>query len=180
MSAAPAAAFRHAGEDLAALRLVVPGSGNLSVWTPDGVVITREGAVLHRLADTDLTLVARSTDAPLTPPSLDTPIHRGIYVTTGAKAVVHAHPAHAVALTLAAQFFEPSDLEGRHRLGRVPVVSPLRSVIEVITEAAKRGPVVIVQGHGVYTHAATLEEAVALTALLEESARIAWLAGLRG
>lgn len=40
--------FRTAGEDLFRCGLVVPGSDNVSVWTPAGVIVTREGAALHR------------------------------------------------------------------------------------------------------------------------------------
>jgi L-fuculose-phosphate aldolase len=168
-------AFQRAGDDLLRLGLVVPGSGNLSVWTQAGVVITREGAALHRLADEDLCLISRSTEPPVATPSLDTPIHRAIYVSAGGRAIVHAHPAHAIALTLTGSGFEPVDLEGRHLLGRVPVVSPKRSVVDLVAQASAQSRAVIVQGHGTYVHAATLEEAVHLTAMLEESAKIAGL-----
>ena len=168
-------AFRRAGEDLLRLGLVVPGSGNLSVWTQAGVVITREGAALHRLAAEDLCLIARSTEPPVATPSLDTPIHRAVYVSARGRAIVHAHPPHAIALTLAQTAFEPVDLEGRHLLGRVPVVSPKRSVVDLVAQASAESHAVIVQGHGTYVHAATLDEAVHLTAMLEESAKIATL-----
>ena len=172
------AAFRQAGEDLFRAGLVVPGSGNISIWTPDGVIITREGAALHRLGADDLCLIARSTEPPVATPSLDTPIHRAIYVSAGGGAIVHAHPSHAVALSFKATSFEPPDLEGGHLLGHVPVVSPKRSVVDVVSQASGRSPVVLVEGHGCYARGATLAEAVHLAAMLEESARIAWL--LRG
>jgi L-fuculose-phosphate aldolase len=168
-------AFRQAGEDLVAGGLVVPGGGNLSVWTPDGVLITREGAPLHRLEPADLALIARVTEPPAATPSMDTPIHRAIYVSAGAKAVVHAHPRHAVTLSFKQAAFDPPDLEGGHLLGRVPVVSPRRNVVQLVAEAMAAAPVVIVEGHGSYARAATLAEAVRLTAALEESAHIAWL-----
>ena len=167
--------FRQAGEDLLQCGLVVPGAGNLSVWTPEGVVITREGAPLHRLGPRDLCLIARSTEPPVATPSLDTPIHRAIYVSSGGRAVVHAHPRHAIAVSFGLRRFEPTDLEGRHLLGDVPVVSPKRSVVDVIAEASGRSPVVLVEGHGSYARAASLEEAVHLSAMIEESARILWL-----
>ena len=167
--------FQCAGDDLVRLGLVAPGAGNLSVWTPEGVVITREGAPLHRLTATDLCLISRTTEPPVATPSLDTPIHRAIYVSSGGRTVVHAHPRHAVALSFGQRRFLPADLEGGHLLGEVPVVSPRRSVVDVIAEASGRSPVVLVEGHGSYVRAATLEEAVYLTAMLEESARIVWL-----
>ncbi|MGD9894802.1 MAG: class II aldolase/adducin family protein, partial [Dehalococcoidia bacterium] len=93
-------AFRSAGEDLFHGGLVVPGSGNLSIWTPAGVLITREAAPLHRLTAADLCLISRATEPPISTPSLDTPIHRAIYVSASAKTIVHAHPPHAIALTI--------------------------------------------------------------------------------
>jgi L-fuculose-phosphate aldolase len=175
MTAAVLDEFRAAGEDLFRCGLVVPGSGNLSVWTPAGVIVTREGAALHRLQADDLCLISRSTEPPVATPSLDTPIHRAIYVSAGAGGIVHAHPAHCIAVTLGRSAFEPPDLEGGHRLGRIPVVSPRRSVIDLIAQAIGDARAVIVEGHGVYVRGRSLEEAVQLTALLEESARIAWL-----
>jgi L-fuculose-phosphate aldolase len=172
---APLAAFQQAGADLFACGLVVPGAGNLSVWTPAGVLITREGAALHRLDAGDLVLIARITEQPQATPAVDTPIHRAIYVSAEAKAVVHAHPQHAVALTFGQVEFRPPDLEGGHLLGRVPVVSPKRNVVQLVAEALATAPVVIVEGHGSYARGVTLAEAVHRSAALEESARIAWL-----
>jgi L-fuculose-phosphate aldolase len=172
-------AFRRAGEDLFRCGLVAPGSGNLSIWTPDGVLITRETAALHRLEDSDLCLIARATQPPVATPSLDSPIHRAIYVSAGGGAIVHAHPAHTVAISFGQTVFDPPDLEGGHLLGRVPVVNPRRSVIDLIAAASQASRIVIVEGHGSYARGATLDEAVHLTAMLEESARIAWLRGER-
>jgi L-fuculose-phosphate aldolase len=169
-------AFRSAGEDLFHCGLVIPGSGNLSVWTPDGVLITREAAPLHRLTEADLCLISRTTEPPASTPSLDTPIHRAIYVSASAKAIVHAHPVHIIALTIGKHRFEPIDLEGRHLLGVVPVVSPRRSVVDLVAQASAASRVVIVEGHGTYARGASFEEAVHLTAMLEESARIAAIA----
>src|SRR5262245_29122797 len=104
-------AFRRAGDDLFRAGLIVPGSGNLSIWTPEGVLITREGAALHRLDESDLSLIARTTEPPAASPSLDTPIHRAIYVSAGGGAVAHAHPPHTVALAFDLTGFEPPDLE---------------------------------------------------------------------
>ena len=168
-------AFLGAGEDLFHGGLIVPGGGNLSVWTADGVLITREGASLHRLAGADLCLIARATAPPVATPSLDTPIHRAAYVRTGAKAIVHAHPRHAVALSFEQAALVPDDLEGGHLLGTVPVVSHRRSVVDVVAEALATAPIVVVEGHGSYARGATLDEAVRLSAVLEESAAIVWL-----
>jgi L-fuculose-phosphate aldolase len=177
MSAATLSAFQRAGDDLFRCGLVVPGSGNLSVWTPSGVLITREGAALHRLTDADLCLIARNTEPPVATPSRDTPIHRAIYVTTGGRAVAHARPPHLIAFSYGKTAFEPPDLDGSHLFAHVPIVSPKRSVVDLVAQASATCPVVIVEGHGTYARGVTLEEAVHLTAMLEVSARVAWLTG---
>ncbi len=168
-------AFRDAGRALMAAGLVFPGAGNASVWTPEAVIITREGATLDRLSAADLCRVGRTTEPPIAAPALDTPIHRAIYVATGARAVLHAHPPHTVALTFARHEFVPDDIEGHHLLGRVEVVSARRNIVEVVASALERALIVIVAGHGAYARGADLSECLRWTATLEASAHIAWL-----
>lgn len=175
MTAGMLAVFQAVGTDLVVAGLAPPGTGNASVWTPDAVVITREGAHLGRLVAADLCAVGRTTLPPAADPALDTPIHRAVYVATGAKAILHAHPPHAVALSFGRHELVPDDLEGAHLLGRVPVVSPRRNIVEVVANAIERSPVVVVAGHGSYARGASLAECLRWTAALEASARITWL-----
>ena len=167
--------FQDVGRGMTALGFAFPGAGNASVWTPRAVLITREGAVMDRLSTADLCAVGRTTMPPVANPALDTPIHRAAYVATGAKAVLHAHPPHAVALSFDRFEFVPDDLEGGHLLGKVPVVSPRRSIVEVVVGGLEKSPIVIVAGHGTYARGADLHECLRWTAALEASARIAWL-----
>jgi L-fuculose-phosphate aldolase len=170
-----AARFREAGEQVTRAGLAHAGAGNLSVWTPDGIIITREAASLDRLTDADLCLIGRTTMPPRATPSLDTPIHRAAYTASGAKAILHAHPPHAIALSLDRHEFLPDDLEGAHLLGRVTVVSPRRNVVGVVAEALEESLITIVAGHGTYARGADFDECLRLTSALEASARIAWL-----
>jgi L-fuculose-phosphate aldolase len=163
------------GRELAQAGLVFEGAGNASFWTPDAVVITRDGAPLHRLLASDLCRIDRTTMPPVATPSLDTPIHRAIYVATGAKAILHAHPPHVIALSLDRHEFLPDDLEGAHLLGRVRVVSPRRNIVEVVAGALEQAAIAIVAGHGTYARGADLWECLRWTAALEASARVTWL-----
>lgn len=167
--------FRSVGCDLATAGLVHSGAGNMSVWTPEAVIITREGAALNRLGEGDLCRVGRTTMPPIAPPALDTPIHRAIYTASGARAIVHAHPPHVVALSLGMREFFPDDLEGQHLLGRVKVVSPRRNIVDVVATALEDHMITIVAGHGAYARGTDLWECLRLTAALEASAHIAWL-----
>ena len=168
-------AFQEVGRDLTDAGLAFPGAGNASIWTPEAVVITREGASLGRLEASDLCRIGRTTEPPAATPAQDTPIHRAAYVATGAGAVLHAHPPYATALSFETEELAPADLEGQHRLGRVPVVSPRRSVVDLVASALERRSIVIVAGHGSYARGADLQECLSWTAALEASARILWL-----
>ena len=169
------AEFRAVGRELTAAGLAFSGAGNASVWTAEAVLVTREGAFLERLTASDLCAIGRTTAPPGADPALDTPIHRAIYMATRARAVLHAHPPHAVALSFGRYELLPDDLEGRHLLGRVPVVSPRRNIVEVVARASEQSPVVLVAGHGSYARGADLWECLRWTAALEASARIMWL-----
>jgi len=168
--------FQVVGAELRAAGLIASHGGNLSVWIPDGVIITREGAMLGRLSTADLCLIGRTTQATPVVPALDTPIHRTVYVLAGGHAIVHAHPAYAVALSLACDELIPLDNDGRHLLQRVSVLPHARDIPTGVGEALATHPVVLVRGHGCYARGATLEEALQYTTQLEESARLLYLA----
>ncbi len=141
----------------------------MSVRLPDGgLLITRTGAMLGRISEGDLLTVAADGSSP-GEPSMDTEVHRAVYEATGAGAVLHAHPRHAIALSLVADALEPADAEGRLRLGLVPVVEPER-----IAKALRKAPIVLARGHGSYARGDDLWQALQWTSVLEESAEIVW------
>ncbi|HXG42481.1 MAG TPA: class II aldolase/adducin family protein [Dehalococcoidia bacterium] len=151
--------------------LVSSHGGNLSLRLTDGaVVITSHGSMLGRLDTGSLVVLGREGGRQ---PSSDTDIHLAVYEATPAGAVVHAHPRHAIALSLSDQGdLEPPDLEGRHYLGkRVPVVGGREHVAEALCDF----PIVVVRGHGSYARGRDLWEALLYTSVLEESAQVLWL-----
>ncbi len=163
--------FRAAGEWLEAEGLVTPGAGNMSMWTPDGVLITREGAALGGLNERDLCLVGRTTRPPAVNPSLDTPIHRVVYILGGGRALIHARPPAVLAVAANARELIPGDGEGKRLFGRVPVLAQMRDIVRQVAEALAERTAVIVRGHGCYVRGADLAEALHHVELLEASAR---------
>ena len=162
--------FRAAGRTLWEAGLVSSHGGNMSVRLPDGgLVVTRTGSMLGRLGDGDLVVVATDGSS-RGEPSMDTALHRAAYDVTGAGAVLHAHPRHAIALSLAMDVIEPADAEGRLRLGAVPVVEA-----EGVAEALRDVPIVMARGHGSYSRGDDLWQALQWTSVLEESAQVLWL-----
>lgn len=114
--------------------------------------------------------------------SLDAPLHLAVYAARPeARAVLHSHGPHSIAMTLDGQDFVPIDFEGRYYFPVVPVLDippehyTARSPAEV-AETLKRHRVCVVRGHGVYAAAENLDLAYKWICSLESSARIAWLA----
>ena len=170
MADPPLEAFRAVGRMLWEAGLVSSHGGNMSVRLPDGgLLITRTGAMLGRLDEGDLVMVAADGSSE-GEPSMDTSVHRAVYAATDAGAVLHAHPRHAIALSLVADAVEPADAEGRLRLGSVPVVEAER-----VAEALRDRPIVLARGHGSYARGDDLWQGLQWTSVLEESAQVLWL-----
>ena len=183
---AEAAAARdliEVGKDLRADGLVTSHGGNVSARRPrGGALISATGAMLGRLDD-DLLVAVNADGAPrddgAPAPSSDTAVHLAVYeACPDAGAVVHAHPAHAVALAYGRDAIEPANLEGRLYLGRVPVVeAEWEESARPIGEALREHPIVVVRGHGAYARGADAWDALRVTSTLEEAARILVLSG---
>lgn len=115
---------------LAARGLIVAAEGNASVRL-DGthILVTPAGRRKDELGPADLVVVDLAPDpardAALRPrPTSDLAIHRAIYrACPDVRAVLHAHPPAALALTLAGEAPDPSLLpETAALLGALPVV----------------------------------------------------------
>lgn len=175
--------FGWVGATLAAGGLVTSHGGNLSLRDGDVIRITRTRAMLGRLAPADVVAAPLAEAEPQRSAgaSSDLAVHRAIYAAAPeARAVVHAHPVTAAALSLAlgeGDAFEPVDLEGRLHLGRVPIVGGPH-----LDAGGAAGPVaaaigaghrlVLLAGHGTYAVGATLEDALNWTTSCEASARM--------
>ncbi len=170
--------FQTIGHDLFTRGLVSSHSGDMSIRLGDRLIITRRGCRLgcleeHDLIETGITKNDRST--PLA--STELAVHRAIYQTTPALAIVHAHPPHAVALSLAETEIVPSDIEGLALLNRVPVVGWHMNVkpgglADIVTQELKQHQIIVVHGHGSFAIGQLLEEAHNCTTTLEESCQV--------
>ena len=109
--------------------------------------------------------------------SIDLAVHRAIYRETQALAVVHAHPPHAIALSLTGTEIIPGTMEGLASIGKVPVLGwntevSAGGLADVIAQALKQHRIVMVHGHGSFAIGQLLEEAYNFTTLLEESCQV--------
>ncbi len=168
-------------------------SGNASVRIDDTVWITPTGACADTLRPAEL--IACSLNAVQSrkdthglkgqeepKPSLDTPLHLAVYrANPRARAVLHCHGPHTVAMTLAGGDFIPPDFEGQYYFTRIPVIDI--PYADYLAEAPNRvaaslaeHPITVVRGHGVYAWGERLNLAYKWCNSLELSARTAWLA----
>ncbi len=169
-------AFRDVGRQMMRLGLNSSHSGNMSTREGDVIQITRSGAMLGSMKAGDLFTVPFSEEMP-DGVSMEYPVHRAIYETSEASAVLHCHPPHAIALSLQSEVIEPVDLEGRHILGTVEVVPQGENMAEVMAEKMGEGAkVIIVKGHGAFAAGPSLPEALHYASALEMSSKIICLA----
>jgi len=170
--------FQTIGHDLFTRGLVSSHSGDMSIRLGDRLIITRRGCRLgcleeHDLIETGITKNDRST--PLA--STELAVHRAIYQQTSALAIVHAHPPHAIALSLAETEIVPSDAEGLSIVNRVPVLGWHMEVrpgglADIIAQELKQRQIIVVHGHGSFAIGQLLEEAHDCTTTLEESCQV--------
>jgi L-fuculose-phosphate aldolase len=174
--------FQWVGRDLYHLGLITSHAGNMSLRDGERVWITRTGSMLGHLRSQDLVETALSPgEVPHPKASMELPVHLAIYRATDARAIVHAHPPSAVALSLIEDAIVPADSEGGHILGKVPVIAAVKVVAS--REVAERASLllgehraVLIKAHGSFSVGGTLEEALGITTTLEASARILLLA----
>lgn len=170
--------FQTVGRELFTRGLVSSHSGNLSVRQGEHLVITRRGCSLSCLQEPDLIETGICKNDRCTPlASIELAVHRAIYQATPALAIVHAHPPHAVALSLVETEIVPNVAEGLTMMGRVPVLGWHMEVkpgglADIIAQALKKHRIVMVHGHGSFAIGQLLEEAYSCTTTLEESCQV--------
>ncbi|MCL5951380.1 MAG: aldolase [Chloroflexi bacterium] len=178
--------FLEVGRDLFEADLVSSHGGNISVRLGDRVVIKRRGAMLGRLKPHDLveTGLAKN-DSGVALASTELLIHRTIYLSTPALAVIHAHPRTAIAYSLSRDEIVPIDNEASYLLKKIPVVSEevpsgTKEMAETLANALGAYKIVMLRGHGSFAIGQTLDEAFHWTSTLEEACEIALKAKLIG
>ncbi len=170
--------FAGIGNTLFAAGLNNSHSGNLSVRVGGSVVITRRGAMLGEITSQDLIAVGlEHDDSGIALASTEVDVHRSIYTSTSALAIVHTHPRSAIALSLEGKDIVPVDVEGRYYFKRVPVLEVAQAIgskelEKELPELLKDFPIVIVKGHGAFAAGGSLEEGLQISHAVEWSCDI--------
>jgi L-fuculose-phosphate aldolase len=174
--------FQSIGRDLFVAGLISSHGGNMSVRMGDRILITRRGSMLGRLTARDIIDIGLDdNDANVTLASTEIVVHRAIYQSTAALAIVHTHPPYAIAQSLVKDEILPIDSEGSYLLHKVPVVSAELTagsveVAALVPRWLKEYDLVMLRGHGPFAIGHLLEEAYQLTSVFETTCRVLTIA----
>lgn len=164
-------------------------TGNISVRTDAGILVTPTGSSLGTVREDELSLIddrGRHLDGPR--PSKEAFLHAAVLrARPGDRAVVHTHSTHAAAVSCMAGLDETNalpDLTAYYamRIGRLPLLpyhAPGDDALEGLAEAtARNGHAMLLSNHGPVVAGASLSAAMDALEELEETAKLFLL--LRG
>jgi 3-dehydro-4-phosphotetronate decarboxylase len=171
-----------AGAALEAAGLAPAASGNISVRTADGMLLTPTGI---RVGALDAAALARldpvGAHVSGARPSKEAPLHLAIYrVRPDAGAIVHLHAPNAAAVSCLAEL-DPDDALPAYtayrvmRIGRLPLVGYVPPGDPALGEAAaaaapRAGRGLLLANHGLVAWGTDLDEAVAVAEEIEAGA----------
>lgn len=173
--------FSRIGKRLFREHLVGGNFGNMSLRTETGYFITRTGSYL----DADpAQIVLMPGNGRVTPgASSEWRVHTAIYTACpDCQAIVHAHPVHAVALSLLADAeLVPIDSEGKMLAPVIRIVDGepgTQELADAVAAGLKTSHVVIARGHGTFATGRDLDQAYLFTSLAEHCCTILHYTGL--
>ncbi len=156
--------------------------GNISVRQGDRILITCTGSMLDELDGAQVVDVDVAGPCPEDrTASSETCVHRAVYQSTTALAIIHTHSPYAVALSLierSAAALEPVDSEGIHFLGAMPIVEGSfgsSDLAERVSSALRSHTACIARGHGVFAMGRSLAQAYTAAAMAEHSSQVRYL-----
>lgn len=171
--------FQMFGNDLFLRGLTSSHGGNMSVRMGDRIIITRTGAMLGHLTETDLIETGlEENDSNVMLASSELVVHCAIYRNTSALAIVHVHPPHAVALSLVEQDeIIPVCNEGSYCFKKIPIIQTelttgSKEVAKLASHWLREYKLIMLRGHGCFSTGPMLEEAYQWCVALEEACRV--------
>ncbi|MDZ4737173.1 MAG: 3-oxo-tetronate 4-phosphate decarboxylase [Rhodospirillaceae bacterium] len=182
-------AIARFGRSLFERRLTFGSTGNISVRTADGWLVTPTGSSLGRLDPAALTTIdATGRVLSGNPPTKELALHLAMYrERPAASAVVHLHSTHSVAVSCLADVdpdnvLPPITAYYVMRVGRLPLV-PYHppgdaTLVDAVRLRASKHAAILMANHGPIVAGRSLEAAIDATEELEETARLFLL--LRG
>jgi L-fuculose-phosphate aldolase len=164
--------FKHIGQRLFSEGLAGGNFGNMSIRSGEGFYITRTGSYLDDPGET----IFVPLDGPVpADASNEYRVHREVYRKTRHTAIVHAHPANAVALSLMVDEIIPRDSEGEMLCPVIPVVRGKPGSDELamtVSEVLRLSKLAVASGHGTFAAGKSLDEAYLYTSLGEHACKV--------
>jgi L-fuculose-phosphate aldolase len=170
--------FKRFGRLLFQERLIDSHGGNMSVFDGEKILITRRNAMLGDLRDNDIVEVGLERGENDNIASRELEAHRALYKKKAVRAIIHAHPAAAIAVSITDNRVVPQDAEGIFLYKAAPIVRARDGVgseetVRLLPSFLGNDNVVaMVKGHGSFAVGNTLEEAYKYTSALENSCKI--------
>lgn len=172
--------------ELAARGLVLGTAGNVSARDGDRVAITPTGAVLSELQAADVAVVdldGAQLEGPLEPTS-EIELHLKVLRRYETAGVVHTHSPMATALSCVLDEV-PCVHYAMLALGGAVPVAPYTTfgtpaLADSVVAALEGHTAALMANHGAVTHAATVEDALELSLLLEWACGVYWHAAQVG
>jgi L-fuculose-phosphate aldolase len=169
--------------------LVNSHAGNISVRDGNYLYITKTGKMLGYLREEDiikLPIYSKTEEDKIA--SSELVVHREIYKNTNAKAIIHAHPVYATAITFFLDDeFIPIDNEGKLFVNEVPIISleNASGSVELAEALAKKfkesgKSIILIKKHGSFVISDSLNYALKLTSDLEFCGKIYYLVKIKG
>ena len=162
-------------------------SGNLSIRTPGGFLVTPSGVPVERLRAEDMVPMDLAGNVHGTlRPSSEWRMHRDLYVAfPEARAVAHAHPPHATALACRREgipaFHYMVAVAGGHDIRCADYATfGTAELSENAVVALRDRKACLLANHGILCHGIDLERAIALAVEVETLARQYLLARQHG
>ena len=169
-----------------ALGLQLSTGGNLSLRLGlDHFLVKPSGLSLVELTEADLVICDGQGKVlqGQRPPTKEMDSHLALYgLRPRVGAVVHYHAPHATAWAVAGRAPDLPTVHARRILGRLPLLAPPAEGGQELAGPVRKGfadpgvKAALLAGHGLIAVGANLREAQNLAELVEESARVAWLA----
>jgi len=178
----------NVGKQLFNYSLVVGTEGNISARIPrtDRILIKPSGVSMGFLKAEDIVVVdldGNKIDGELAP-SIETPLHTAIYrVRSDVQGVVHTHAPFSTAFGIAGTEIIPLQVEMFLYIPNgVPIVPfklpGSKELAEAVQNLVRDYNAVILENHGLITVGSTIEEALLLTRMIEECAKVQLVATL--
>ncbi|RUM60315.1 MAG: aldolase [Persephonella sp.] len=164
--------------------LVNSHAGNISVRDGDYIYITKTGKMLGFLDRDDIVKVPVFEESVYDKiASSELIVHRAIYKNSDYKAIIHAHPVYATALTFfLEEKFSPIDNEGKLFINDVPIIDVINAsgseelanrLVKELKKSKKN--IFLIKKHGSFVFSNSLNYALKLTSDLEFCGKIYYL-----